>query len=243
MIQEKLIKKTTTLKTLDRIEGSEGYKDYFVIFEDRVRFCLKLDFHADYAGHPTGFFVRIRMIPAKKIDLYNMTSWFNSNFKTNEVAKKLNTKFIKGQSLTVGDERVSYVLVSHKALGDYGDPQTLEGYKSLMVALKKDFDDLGNRILRSIGIFSDTDAKLKKVIKDSMDDYITMYAPVAPKEKTKSKKASVTPIKKKVAKKKGIVSETVFQEAAEEILTDICGEPMTIEFADDTGDPKIKPKK
>jgi len=196
MIQEKLVKKTTTLKNLDRIKGSEGYEDYFVIFEDRVRYCLKLDFATDFAGQPVGFFVRIRMIPSAKIDLYNMESWFNSNFKAGEVNEKLATKFIKGQNLTVGNERVSYVLVSAKALGDYGDPQTLKGHTELMKALTKDFTDLGNRVLRSIGIFCDTNDTVKKVIKDSMDDFMTMYAPVAPKEK-KPTKAKVVPIKKK----------------------------------------------
>jgi len=243
MIHEKLVKKTTILKTLDRIKGSEGHEDYFVIHEDRVRYCLKLDFATNYMGQPTGFFVRIRIIPDAKIDLYNMKNWFKSNFNTDAVIKKLSTKFIKGGHLTLGDERVSFVLVSEIPLSDYGDPSTKAGYDKLMESLTKDFDNLGNRILRSLGIFCKTNDKLKALIVESMKDFMTMYAPVNPddKKKSKAKKASVTPIKKKGKKGKGI-TETTFKDAAEEILSDIIGEPTTIEFADD-GDPKIKPKK
>lgn len=238
MIQEDLVKKTITLKTLDRIEGSEGNKDYFVIHEDRVRFCLKLDFSMNYMGQPTGFFVRIRMIPSAKIDLYNMENWFQSNFKANEVVKKLGNKSIKANHLTIGDERVSYVLVSEHKLSDYGDPKTKAGWDKLITALTKDFDDLGKRIVRSMGVFCKTQNKAQKVIQQSMKDYLLMYAPEDPET---TKKATVTPIKKKGKKGKGI-TETTFKDAAEEILSDICGEPTTIEFADD-GDPKITPKK
>ncbi len=240
MIQENLVKKTTILKTLDRIEGSEGNKDYFVIHEDRVRFCLKLDFSVNYMGQPTGFFVRIRMIPAKKIDLYNMENWFNSNFKSNEVAKKLSDKSIKANHLSIGDERVSYVMGAAHSLSDYGDPSTKKGWDILITALTKDFDDLGKRIVRSMGIFCKTPSKAQKVIQQSMKDYLLMYAP----EEPNGKKASVTPIKKKAAKKKVIAAETTFKEAAEEILSDICGEPMSIELDDvHEGEPEIKPKK
>jgi len=235
MIQENLVKKTITLKNLDRIEGSEGNKDYFVIHEDRVRFCLKLDFSTNFAGQPTGFFVRIRMIPSAKIDLYNMDSWFKSNFKIDDVVKKLKTKFIKGGHLTIGDERVSYVMVSEHTLNDYGDPSTKAGWDKLITELTKDFDDLGKRIVRSLGVFCTTQNQAQKVIQQAMKDYLLMYAPEEPKDKTKGKKASVTPIKKNG-------EATTMKGAAEEILSDICGEPMTIEFADD-GDPKIKPKK
>lgn len=243
MIHEKLVKKTTTLKTLDRVTGTEGNKDYFVIHEDRVRYCMKLDFATNFAGQPTGFFVRIRIIPDANIDLYNMKNWFKSNFNTDAVIKKLSTKFIKGGHLTLGDERVSFVLLSGIPLSDYGDPTTKAGYDKLMESLTKDFDNLGNRILRSLGIFCKTNDKLKALIVESMKDFMTMYAPVNPddKKKSKAKKASVTPIKKKGKKGKGI-TETTFKDAAEEILSDIIGEPTTIEFADD-GDPKIKPKK
>ncbi len=242
MIHEKLVKKTTILKTLDRIKGSEGHEDYFVIHEDRVRYCMKLDFATNFAGQPTGFFVRIRIIPDAKIDLYNMKNWFKSNFNTDAVIKKLSTKFIKGGHLTLGDERVSFVLVSEIPLSDYGDPSTKAGYDKLMESLTKDFDNLGNRILRSLGIFCKTNDKLKALIVESMKDFMTMYAPANPDDakKPKAKKASVTAITKKAAKKKG--KETMFKEAAEEIFSDIIGEPTTIEFADD-GDPKIKPKK
>lgn len=239
MIQEDLVKKTITLKTLDRIEGSEGNKDYFVIHEDRIRFCLKLDFSMNYMGQPTGFFVRIRMIPSAKIDLYNMENWFQSNFKANEVAKKLGNKTIKASHLTIGDERVSYVMGAEHNLSDYGDPSTKAGWEKLITALTKDFDDLGKRIIRSMGIFCKTQNKAQKVIQQSMKDYLLMYAP----EEPTGKKASVTPIKKKASKKKVIAAENIMKDAAEEILSDICGEPMSIEFADDTGEPKIKPKK
>lgn len=244
MIHEKLVKKTTTLKTLDRIKGSEGYEDYFVIHEDRVRYCMKLDFATNFAGQPTGFFVRIRIIPDAKIDLYNMKNWFQSNYKIDAVVKKLKTKFIKGGHLTLGDERVSYVLVSESALSDYGDPSTKAGYEKLMEALTKDFDNLGNRILRSMGIFCKTNDKVKALIGESMKDFMTMYAPANPDDakKPKAKKASVTVISAKNGKKgKGVV-ETTFKDAAEEILSDIIGEPTTIEFAED-GEAKITPKK
>lgn len=245
MIHEKLVKKTTTLKTLERIKGSEGHEDYFVIHEDRVRYCMKLDFATNYTGQPTGFFVRIRIIPSAKIDLYNMENWFKSNYKAHEVEKKLGTKFIKGSHLTLGNERISFVLVSDTSLNDYGDPSTAKGYAALMESLTKDFDNLGNRILRSIGIFCKTNDKVKALIAESMKDFILMYAPANPDDpkKPKAKKASVTVITAKNGKKgKAIATETTFKEAAEEILSDICGEPTTIEFADD-GEAKITPKK
>lgn len=243
MIQENLVKKTITLKTLDRIEGSEGNKDYFVIHEDRIRFCLKLDFSTNYMGQPTGFFVRIRMIPAKKIDLYNMENWFQSNFKADDVAKKLSNKSIKASHLTIGDERVSYVMGAEHNLSDYGDPSTKKGWDILITALTKDFDDLGKRIVRSMGIFCKTQNKAQKVIQQSMKDYLLMYAP----EEPTGKKASVTvitPAKKKGKGKKVIKEVASMKEAAEEILSDICGEPMSIELDDvHEGEPEIKPKK
>ncbi len=196
MIHENLVKKTTTLKTLDRIMGSEGYKDYFVIHEDRVRYCMKLDFATNFAGQPVGFFVRIRIVPSAKIDLYNMDNWFKSNYKQEDVLKKLSTKFITATHLSKGDERISFVLVSKVALAEYGDPSKLEGYDALIKSLTKDFDDLGNRILRSIGIFCKTNDKVKALIEESMKDYILMYAPPKPKAK-KTTKAKVVPIKKK----------------------------------------------
>lgn len=243
MIHEKLVKKTTTLKTLDRIEGSEGHKDYFVIHEDRVRYCMKLDFATNFAGQPTGFFVRIRIIPDAKIDLYNMKNWFQTNYKVDDVMKKLKTKFIKGGHLTLGDERVSFVLVSETSLNDYGDPSTKAGYEKLMESLTKDFDDLGSRILRSLGIFCKTNDKVKALVVESMKDFILMYAPQNPDnaKKPKAKKASVTAITKNGKKGKG-KTETMFKDAAEEILSDIIGEPTTIEFAED-GEAKITPKK
>jgi len=252
MIHEKLVKKTTTLKTLDRIAGSEGHSDYFVIFEDRVRYCLKLDFATNNVGQPIGFFVRIRMVPDAKLDLYSMSNWFNQHFKAADVNKKLSTKFIKGQHLTIGSDRVSYVLTSEKTLDGYGDPTTQEGYEKLVKELTKDFENLGKRILRSMGIFCEPTDAVKKLVASSMADYLTMYAPAKPdaKKKAKGKKASVTVINaKNGAKGKGkieggkITADTTMKEAAEEILSDVCGEPMTIEFAEDTGEPKIKPKK
>ncbi len=203
MIHEALVKKTTTLKTLDRITGSEGHDDYFVIHEDRVRYCMKLDFATNFAGQPTGFFVRIRIVPSAKIDLYNMINWLKSNYKVNDVVKKLATKFIKGQNFSQSDERVSYVLVSEVGLHDYGDPSNLEGYDKLMKSLTKDFDKLSDRIIRSLSIFCKVNDKMKTLVGEAMKDYITMYAPKAPKTtKPKTgKKASVTVINAVTGKK------------------------------------------
>jgi len=192
MIHEELVEKTTTLKTLDRIQGTEGHEDYFVIHEDRVRYCMKLDFATNFTGQPTGFFVRIRIIPAAKVDLYNMDNWFKSNLTTADVTKKLGTKFIKGQNLSVGDERVSFVLVSEKGLSEYGDPTTKAGYDALFKSLTEDFDSLGKRILRGLSIFCKPNDKVKTLIGEIMKDYMTMYAPAQPK--AKAKKASVTVI-------------------------------------------------
>lgn len=207
MIHEELVKKTTTLKTLDRIKGSEGHEDYFVIHEDRVRYCMKLDFATNFTGQPTGFFVRIRIIPSAKIDLYNMKNWFNSNYQADDVTTKLGTKGIKGQNLSLGDERVSFVLVSEKGLGDYGDPTSIKGYDALHKSLTKDFDNLGSRILLGLGIFCKTNDKIKNLIGELMKDYMTMYAPAKPKAK-KSKKASVTVINAASGKQgKGVVKD------------------------------------
>lgn len=207
MIQEKLVKKTAILKDLDRVKGSEGHDDYFVLHEDRVRYCMKLDFATNFVGQPTGFFVRIRIVPDAKIDLYNMESWFSSNYKTADVNKKLGTKFIKGQHLSLGNERVSYVLVSEHGLSDYGDPSTLKGHEELMKALTKDFDDLGNRILRSMGIFCKTNDKVKALIGESMKDFIQMYAPAKPDEPKKGKKATVTVITQNGKKGEGEIKD------------------------------------
>lgn len=249
MIHENLVKKTTTLKTLDRIKGSEGHEDYFVLHEDRVRYCIKLDFATNYMGQPTGFFVRIRIVPSAKIDLYNMRNWFKTNFTVGELEKKLSTKFIKGQSLTLGEERISFVLISEKALSDYGDPTTQEGYDTLMGILTKDFDRLGDRILRSIGMFCKTNDKVKSLIGEVMKDYMTMYAPESPtKGKAKKKKATVTAIGAKTGGKEKIIEDILFVDEETGVTTSVKGTEMgdaALEILNEVVEPpkKDKPKK
>jgi len=262
MIHEKLVKKTTTLKTLDRVEGSEGHKDYFVIFEDRVRYCLKLDFSVNHMGQPIGFFVRIRLVPDAKIDLYSMSNWFNQHFKAADVNKKLHTNPIKGGHLTVGSNRISFVLTSDKTLDGYGDPTTQEGYEKLYKELSKDFTSLGKRILRSMAIFCEPTDAVKKVVAESMADFLTMYAPAKPDaKKPKGKKADVIAIDKvlgkangaakKILEKSGVVpkiDDIVFVDEETGVATSVKGTELgdaALEILNEVVEPpkKDKPKK
>jgi len=199
MFKEAAIKNTTILKTLERIEGTEGAKDYFVIYTGKVSYCLKVDFSTNFLGQPTGLFARVRMVKPEGKDIFNMADWMYDSFNHLKVKKSLAAKSINAGSLKIDPDRVSFVVMSQCKLEDYGQ-LTDEGYDDLVTNLQKDMKALGTRIYKAMRVLKEVPAETQKTIYSVMEDFVDMYKPDVPTPEKKKKvkgKANVVPIKAK----------------------------------------------
>jgi hypothetical protein len=197
------VKECKTLSKLDRITGSYGQEDYFVILDTPIaQYSLKVDFIKNFLGQPTGFFARVRITKGKEQDITSMSKLYREGKLGDQtkLEKALDTKAIGAKYFKYDTKRISYVFESDKNLNDYGDPSTKDGHAALIKILSEDLSKIGNRVFLSLKkFFPDAKEREKKLIQDCMSDYVQMFKPIEPKAGSKAK---VTPIKKAAVKKK-----------------------------------------
>lgn len=197
------VKACKTLSKLDRITGSYGQEDYFVILDTPVaQYSLKVDFTKNFIGQPTGFFARVRITKGKDQDISSMSKLFKEGElgDPDKVQKSLTAKTIAAKYFKYDSKRISYVFESDKHLNDYGDPSTKDGHEALVKLLSTDLAKIGNRVFLSLKkFFPEAKEREKKLIQSCIEDYVQMFQPVEPKAGSKAK---VTSIKKAAVKKK-----------------------------------------
>lgn len=200
MFTEKALKQTITLKTLDRIKGTGGDKDYFVIYTGKVAYGVKVDFETNYMGLPHNIFCRVRMVKPDGVDIMSMSDWMYDNFNHKTVGKGLGVDGIGARHLKIDNKRVSYVLNAKMSLEEYGDPSV--NYDAVMTLLRKDMKELGSRIYKSMRVMKEVPATTEKIIQLAMTDFVELYKPVLPKKARPTKAVAstgdkVVPIKAK----------------------------------------------
>jgi hypothetical protein len=188
MFTESALKKTANLSKMERVMGTGGLNDYFVIHAGKVNYCLKVDFETNYAGSPLAIFARIRMVKADGVDIFSVADFIYDNFNHQTLRKDLGVEGIEATNFKVDTKRASFVIVSKAKLGDYGDPET--EYDALMVALRKDMKELGTRIYKAMRVLKEVPASAQKVIHYAMMDFVELYKPMTPKGKKKTPVAS-----------------------------------------------------
>lgn len=186
MIKETALKKTTTLKDLERVTGTEGSKDYFVLHSGAdVSYCLKVDFSTNFLGHAQGIFSRVRIVKNSDKDIFNMTDWFYDHVEEEKLKAELKGAKINCNALKRDMKRISFVCSSTQNLADYGE-YTEENYPTMCKNLDADLKSMGTRIYKALRLFKEPPASLQKVIHQVMSDFAVLYAPPAPpKEKKK----------------------------------------------------------
>lgn len=201
---EEMIETTTTLKTLERVEGTQGGMDYFIVHEgDTGTFSIKADFARNMLNHPFGIFLRLRITTPKGVDIQDMHKHFISDkFDNNQkrIVKELSGDSIAGSEFKTGGSRISVVVQSKKSLNEYGDPSDPEHYEEVCANFEKDFKSLGNRLGKAIKLFDAKGiTKTNKLIAACVADYVDMFKPHDPEE---LEKAEVIPLLKKDKAKK-----------------------------------------
>jgi len=186
MFTEKALKQTTTLKTLERIKGTGGDKDYFVVYSGKVAYGVKVDFENNFMGIPTNIFCRVRLVKPEGVDIMSMSDWMYDGFNHKTVGKQIGAEGIEGRHLKIDNTRISFVLSADMSLEEYGDPSV--DYDGVIVALRKDMKALGSRVYKSMRVLKEVPAETQKVIHAAMNDFVELYKPHAP-EKARPKKA------------------------------------------------------
>lgn len=204
------VKKTQTLKTLDRIKGTEGNKDYFILHRQGV---LAVAIKVNYGEWYPGLFARVRIVRNdKKIDLLNLHAHFHKHGLMDKGRKRMGLKKVQGVHFKADEKRVSFIIASANQLSSYGDPTNPEGYDSMCSNMASDMTKIGNRVYESLAFAFDLKERQRKLINNAMADFAGICEPAKPKgyaaylkaqAKPQAKaKATVTAITKKANAKK-----------------------------------------
>lgn len=200
MFTEAALKKTSTLKTLERVTGTGGAKDYFVVFTGKVAYSVKVDFETNFMGMPESIFCRVRLVKPEGVDIMSMSDWMYDNFNHKTIGKTIGAKGIDARALKIDSKRISFILSAKTKLQDYGDPTV--DYDAVMKKLQADMKELGGRIYKAMRVMKEVPAETQKTIHAAMRDFVELYKPQVPQAKAKTKKVEskgdkVVPIKKK----------------------------------------------
>ncbi len=184
MFSQTALEKTKTLKDMERMKGTEGSNDYFVVKKiERFTVGIKFSFMPDT---PAGarLFCRIRIVPAEGITFPSMSELYSrKSFNVGD----LRSDDIDALELKTGQERCSFVLIHPSPLEKLGNPSTVEGYKSVIKKFPIALAEFSPRITKAISNlgFNLTVEEARQIDRCCVDAAI-LLGPPAPEEKPKA---------------------------------------------------------
>lgn len=179
---DNMINSNEVLKKFNRIVGSRGDSDYFRIGALGPMFIgLKFAIENSYQG--TFIISRIRFVSSGAVDIFNVESHMESNFKKQKgQAEKLGMQ-------SLGNERVSYCIHAEKSLNSLGNDMKANGTE-ILNGFKTQWGQVQHKVGRILGIFTEQGKEIMDNSQAVSDALMEIYSPKLPNTVKKGKKAS-----------------------------------------------------